>query len=94
MGPSKRALVRLSGRVRPRVRAVRTERRFPFVARTSGSHSSSSRELTIVCVAALYFLKCGDSKCDLYARVVAFAISQPEDVDVNEILFRPMRQKL
>jgi hypothetical protein len=25
----------------------------------------------------------------LFARAVAFAISQPEDVDVNEILFRP-----
>ncbi len=29
-----------------------------------------------------------------FARAVAFAISQPEDVDVNEILFRPTRQKL
>lgn len=29
-----------------------------------------------------------------FARVVAFAISQPEDVDVNEILFRPTRQEL
>jgi NADP-dependent 3-hydroxy acid dehydrogenase YdfG len=25
---------------------------------------------------------------------VAFAISQPEEVDVNEILFRPIRQEL
>ncbi|MGH9342470.1 MAG: oxidoreductase, partial [Terriglobia bacterium] len=25
---------------------------------------------------------------------VAFAISQPEDVDVNEILFRPTHQEL
>lgn len=29
-----------------------------------------------------------------FARIVAFAISQPEDVDVNEILFRPTRQEL
>ena len=28
-----------------------------------------------------------------FARAVAFAISQPEDVDVNEILFRPTRQE-
>ena len=28
------------------------------------------------------------------AQAVAFAISQPEDVDVNEILFRPTRQEL
>jgi NADP-dependent 3-hydroxy acid dehydrogenase YdfG len=29
-----------------------------------------------------------------FARVVAFAISQPEEMDVNEILFRPTRQEL
>jgi len=29
-----------------------------------------------------------------FARTVAFAISQPEDVDINEILFRPTRQEL
>lgn len=29
-----------------------------------------------------------------FARAVAFAINQPEDVDVNEILFRPTRQEL
>jgi NADP-dependent 3-hydroxy acid dehydrogenase YdfG len=28
-----------------------------------------------------------------FARAVAFAMSQPEDVDVNEILFRPTRQE-
>lgn len=31
---------------------------------------------------------------DSFARMVAFAISQPEDVDVNEILFRPTSQSL
>ena len=31
---------------------------------------------------------------DSFARMVAFAIGQPEDVDVNEILFRPTRQEL
>ena len=31
---------------------------------------------------------------DSFARCVAFAISQPEDVDVNEILFRPTSQAL
>jgi NADP-dependent 3-hydroxy acid dehydrogenase YdfG len=31
---------------------------------------------------------------DSFARAVAFAMSQPEDVDVNEILFRPTRQEL
>ncbi|GGA85006.1 SDR family oxidoreductase [Puia dinghuensis] len=30
---------------------------------------------------------------DSFARVVAFAISQPEEVDINEILFRPTRQE-
>lgn len=29
-----------------------------------------------------------------FARAVAFAISQPKDVDINEILFRPTRQAL
>jgi NADP-dependent 3-hydroxy acid dehydrogenase YdfG len=31
---------------------------------------------------------------DSFARMVAFAISQPEDVDINEILFRPTAQEL
>jgi NADP-dependent 3-hydroxy acid dehydrogenase YdfG len=31
---------------------------------------------------------------DSFARMVIFAMSQPEDVDVNEILFRPTRQEL
>jgi len=29
---------------------------------------------------------------DSFARAVAFAMSQPNDVDINEILFRPTRQ--
>ena len=29
-----------------------------------------------------------------FARAVAFAMSQPEDMDVNEIVFRPTRQEL
>jgi NADP-dependent 3-hydroxy acid dehydrogenase YdfG len=29
---------------------------------------------------------------DSFARVVAFAISQPDEVDINEILFRPTQQ--
>ena len=31
---------------------------------------------------------------DSFARVVAFAIMQPEDVDINEIIFRPTSQEL
>jgi NADP-dependent 3-hydroxy acid dehydrogenase YdfG len=31
---------------------------------------------------------------DSFARAVSFAISQPEDVDINEIVFRPTRQQL
>lgn len=31
---------------------------------------------------------------DAFARAVVFAMSQPDDVDVNEILFRPTRQEL
>jgi NADP-dependent 3-hydroxy acid dehydrogenase YdfG len=31
---------------------------------------------------------------EAFARAVAFTISQPEEVDINEILFRPTRQEL
>ncbi|WP_409360299.1 SDR family oxidoreductase [Caballeronia cordobensis] len=31
---------------------------------------------------------------DSFARMIAFAIQQPEEVDVNEILFRPTAQEL
>jgi len=31
---------------------------------------------------------------DSFARAVVFAMSQPEDVDINEILYRPTRQEL
>ena len=31
---------------------------------------------------------------DAFARAVAYAMSQPDDVDVNEILFRPTRQEI
>jgi NADP-dependent 3-hydroxy acid dehydrogenase YdfG len=33
-------------------------------------------------------------RADSFARAVIFALSQPQDVDVNEILFRPTRQEL
>jgi len=31
---------------------------------------------------------------DSFERAVEFAMVQPEDVDINEILFRPTRQEL
>ncbi|MGE4801613.1 SDR family oxidoreductase [Yersinia hibernica] len=31
---------------------------------------------------------------DAFASIVAFAIAQPEDVDINEVLFRPTKQEL
>ena len=31
---------------------------------------------------------------DSFARAVAFAMSQPEEVDINEIVYRPTRQEL
>jgi len=31
---------------------------------------------------------------DSFARAVAFAMEQPDDIDINEILFRPTRQML
>jgi NADP-dependent 3-hydroxy acid dehydrogenase YdfG len=30
---------------------------------------------------------------DSFARAVAFAIDQPADIDINEILYRPTRQE-
>jgi len=40
------------------------------------------------------FYKANAIPADSFARVVSFAIQQPEDVDINEILFRPTRQEL
>ena len=31
---------------------------------------------------------------DTFASMVVFAMSQPDDVDTNEILFRPVSQEL
>ena len=31
---------------------------------------------------------------DTFANMVIFAMSQPDDVDINEILFRPVSQDL
>ncbi len=31
---------------------------------------------------------------EVFANIVSFAISQPEDVDINEVLFRPTKQEL
>jgi NADP-dependent 3-hydroxy acid dehydrogenase YdfG len=31
---------------------------------------------------------------DSFARAVSYALSQPDDVDINEILFRPTKQEL
>ena len=38
------------------------------------------------------FYKATAIPADSFARAVAFAIDQPDDMDVNEILFRPTRQ--
>lgn len=38
------------------------------------------------------FYKATAISADAFARAVAFAIDQPDDMDVNEILFRPTRQ--
>jgi len=36
----------------------------------------------------------GANSGETFANIVSFAISQPEDVDINEILFRPTKQEL
>jgi NADP-dependent 3-hydroxy acid dehydrogenase YdfG len=40
------------------------------------------------------FYKAVAIPADSFARAVAFAIAQPDDVDINEILYRPTRQEL
>ncbi|WP_346837060.1 SDR family oxidoreductase [Microbulbifer sp. SAOS-129_SWC] len=40
------------------------------------------------------FYKAVAIPADAFARAVAFAISQPEEVDINEILFRPTAQEV
>ncbi len=40
------------------------------------------------------FYEANAISADAFARVVAFAICQPDDVDINEILFRPTKQEL
>jgi NADP-dependent 3-hydroxy acid dehydrogenase YdfG len=40
------------------------------------------------------FYKDAAVPADSFARAVTFAVSQPEDVDINEIVFRPTRQEL
>jgi NADP-dependent 3-hydroxy acid dehydrogenase YdfG len=38
------------------------------------------------------FYEANAISADAFARAVAFALAQPEDMDVNEILYRPTRQ--
>jgi NADP-dependent 3-hydroxy acid dehydrogenase YdfG len=55
---------------------------------TSGVREGTSSE------GLLKFYKETAIPAESFARMVAFAISQPEDVDINEILFRPTRQMI
>lgn len=41
-----------------------------------------------------YFYTNNEIPADSFARCVAFAISQPEEVDINEIVFRPTKQEV
>ena len=47
-----------------------------------------------VAASVAQFYEANAIPADSFARMVAFAMSQPDDVDVNEILFRPTRQEL
>ena len=61
--------------------AVATE--LPAISPTPQSAAACSNITRIIAISA-----------DAFARAVAFAIEQPDDVDINEILFRPTRQEL
>jgi NADP-dependent 3-hydroxy acid dehydrogenase YdfG len=52
----------------------------------------SAQGATIVLGARRKYYEIG-IPAESFARAVAFAICQPEDMDVNEILFRPTQQE-
>ena len=39
-----------------------------------------------------YYAEYAES-ADSFGRCIAFAIGQPDDIDINEILYRPTRQE-
>ena len=41
-----------------------------------------------------FYARLGSIPANSFARTVAFAISQPDEVDINEIIFRPTRQEM
>ncbi|WP_267394067.1 SDR family oxidoreductase [Sphingomonas sp. GC_Shp_1] len=70
---------------------IRTTMISPGATDTERPGSVTDRDITEN-VRALFAVNTGPA--DTFARTVAFAIEQSEDVDVNEILFRPTNHEL
>jgi NADP-dependent 3-hydroxy acid dehydrogenase YdfG len=67
----------------------------PYNIRTTIiSPGAVATELPDIAAGISKFYKETAIPADSFARAVAFAMSQPEDVDINEILFRPTSQVL
>lgn len=90
---TKHAVRALSEGLRQEVKPynIRTTVISPGAVATELPESSTDREATEQIRA---FYDAVAIPADSFARAVAFAMSQPDDVDVNEILFRPTRQEL
>jgi hypothetical protein len=67
--------------------------RRPRKRRVPGTRSKLSVRAD-VCVGPHHLPRPSTIPAESFARAVAFAIGQPDDVDINEILFRPTRQEL
>jgi NADP-dependent 3-hydroxy acid dehydrogenase YdfG len=62
----------------------------PHMQRQKSAHITDPESATAI---QTFYQGCA-IPADSFARAVAFAMTQPEEVDVNEILFRPTSQQL
>jgi NADP-dependent 3-hydroxy acid dehydrogenase YdfG len=90
---TKAAVLMLSEGLRQEVKPynIRTTVISPGAVRSELVHSITE---TDVAESIEAFYEAYAIPADRFARIVAFAISQPEDLDINEILFRPTAQEL
>ncbi|MDG6895356.1 SDR family oxidoreductase [Volucribacter amazonae] len=90
---SKAAVRAISESLRKEVKPynIRTTILSPGAVASELKHGSSS---AMASQAMEHFYSQNEIPADSFARCVAFAISQPEEVDINEIIFRPTRQEV
>ena len=78
-----------------------TQISFDLLSRSDGKTGKSvefrlpplKEQMDIVTAADQKFYDDFAIPADSFAKAVAFAMSKPDDVDINEILFRPTRQE-